>query len=223
MLALASAAHADTYTYRYTATITSVSNCNTPLDCQAVDATSFGGENVALLQTIRGEITYDTATPPAVVDSWGGTNFATYETGSTGTGNGGFVAFDGKSLGISATEGGKHYYHRVTDYATSADYLGLGVYINDGATFRSFDLDFWGNPGTFDGAALPHGVPMDQIASTRFTYAYFELNPLSPLRYARGELTSFELVSSVPEPGTYAMLLAGLGILAWRRRAARSS
>ena len=35
----------------------------------------------------------------------------------------------------------------------------------------------------------------------------------------RGDITGVSQVSAVPEPGTYAMLLVGLGVLAWRVRA----
>lgn len=36
--------------------------------------------------------------------------------------------------------------------------------------------------------------------------------------FFHGDITSMTQLSAVPEPGTYAMLLGGLGLIAWRRR-----
>ncbi|QJD91400.1 PEP-CTERM sorting domain-containing protein [Duganella dendranthematis] len=53
------------------------------------------------------------------------------------------------------------------------------------------------------------------------TFRYYYSTGMAPHALwltAAGAITSVTLVSSVPEPATYTMMAAGLGLLAWRRQ-----
>jgi hypothetical protein len=41
--------------------------------------------------------------------------------------------------------------------------------------------------------------------------------------YVTSELTSLRFITAVPEPETYAMLMAGLALIGWRGRRARKA
>ncbi|AXA94747.1 hypothetical protein DPH57_15490 [Massilia sp. YMA4] len=101
---------------------------------------------------------------------------------------------------------------------------------------------YFGNGSTtatvFNVLALELNAPYDTISTTALpTLAYSSFQNGDIIFQARqaadatgqgewhfsvsGHLTSVSLVSAVPEPATYAMLLAGFGLLGWRARARR--
>lgn len=91
---------------------------------------------------------------------------------------------------------------------------GQGVVFTEhsSSTFGDFTLDQSSGPRNLDfsGSTLAHGGTAD---------AFFMLSPFDP---GQGNTTTFTLtqVPTIPEPETYAMLLAGLGLMGFiaRRR-----
>lgn len=76
---------------------------------------------------------------------------------------------------------------------TTLDFSAL-VYATDGAALKNFALNFYGGQYSFSG-----GV--------------FDTGPA----YTQNDYVGSRILPAVPEPSTYAMLLAGLGLLARRR------
>lgn len=92
--------------------------------------------------------------------------------------------------------------------------------------FQMLSVTLFDLSGTvLHGSQLP-GAETTKFADGNFTYEYKQ-NALpengkvhTDNWTVEGDITGVTQISAVPEPGTYAMLLAGPGIVGWRRRAA---
>lgn len=101
---------------------------------------------------------------------------------------------------------------------------GDGVTIFDGAGLLQARVTFGASDGSspyqsFDNAARLDGVAISQLSAAGIQGAFVAINDATGI----GSPGSAPLtVSAVPEPGTYALLLAGLGLVAFvaRKRAA---
>jgi hypothetical protein len=119
---------------------------------------------------------------------------------------------------------------------SSATKLPTTIYVSNFATYSYFinsaltnpgvvgslGLNYWelaliaNNGVALNSDALPHTAFPLALAKTATLEMYF--GPPAGSGFAFGDLTSYALVSSIPEPGTYAMLLAGLGLLGFMAR-----
>jgi hypothetical protein len=221
LTAACSAAQAELYTYRFTTTITSVVECVNPFSCTEVGTSALAGSPVATGHTVSGTFTYNTATPVGSTTEFGwGTSRDFAEQGGAG-GNHVTLSSDQDGLGFGATVA-TSYTYLIQDTVSGTDYLSLSAANSSAADYRSVTLEFADEDGSaFDGAWLPHTLPLAALESATFKYTYFANTPeVDPILRASGTLTSIELISSVPEPSAYALFAAGLGLLAWRRKRA---
>lgn len=216
-LALASTAHAGQYTLHYTATIGTISGGGFPE--QFFSSGTANGNLISTGDTVTGRFTFDTEAAPVQQSGDEALAFAQYGYDAATTS---VVRFD--KTGHTQTAATGSSYISVTDSGDAA--YGLDTVSLVGYTY-SYDPVFISAVSLFltgpsadalSDTALPADV-LDTFGGTfQYSYGYFNEAGYQSLRF-RGDITSISVVSSVPEPGTYGMLLAGLGLLAWRRRA----
>ncbi|RZT10229.1 PEP-CTERM protein-sorting domain-containing protein [Duganella sp. CF402] len=104
------------------------------------------------------------------------------------------------------------------------DSLAIGNTSENAAATQLMAVDFFDRTGTaLSSDAIPGAIDASAFNQTSFYYLYTAKDSHTMLG-ANGALTSLTLVSSVPEPQTYAMLFSGLGMLAGlaRRRSKAS-
>ncbi len=221
-LLCAASAQATVVTYNFTAAITSVREMVNPFYGVNVDSSTLAGDVIAINHTVHGTFSFDTDTPLLYATNFDWGTARVYEAFTASLNQASF-AFDQNSIGLStATDiGTPHFYHGVDDSTAGTDGLRLSASVANGNAYNYMDLVFRDYDGVAsDGGALPAKVPRSLFEVADFEYTYQHFPPGGPIAYlkASGALTSLELVSSVPEPTTYAMLASGLGLLAWRRK-----
>lgn len=210
-LAIAGAAHAERYTLKYTATISSIEDTR-QWPIPSYESASADGNVISLGDTVTGYFTFDTAMPP--IQS--GTSWARYGSDEA---FGHVIVFDKTGFSQQATT-----YHSQIDVTTAS----AGGWDRDWVSFQA-PMYYMDGPGYAAATTLSFQAPAGTLGDTAlpatlspftgwFTYAYVSYADDETLVF-EGNITSASIVSSVPEPGTYAMLLAGLGLVAWRRRA----
>lgn len=209
-LAIASAAQAEPFTLKYTATISSIQDTQ-QWPVPSYESASADGNVISLDDTVSGYFTFDTAIPPFFsAESWA--RYGSDEAISH------VIVFDKTGYSQRATT-----YHSQIDVTNAA----VGSGIPDDVTFDA-PMFYTEGPGYVGQTTLTFTAPADTLDDLSipvtlapftgwFTYAYVSLEDNQTL-YFQGNITSASIVSSVPEPGTSAMLLGGLGFLAWRMR-----
>lgn len=218
VLVITPAAHAEKFTLHYTATINSIgliNGYNSPE--QSASAATFLDQQVSIGDTLSGEYSFDTSIAPSSQSSYGSVARALYGHGPAFTS---FVQFDKSGFREKAAEGST-----IVDVSDSsnAQYQSDEVVFNGNAYGRDWTSTrlVLSDPtaAALEGPAMP-GAELSQLQPNYFQYFYSTYVPGIPSVRLLGEITSLSLVSAVPEPGTYAMLLSGLGLLAWRRKRA---
>lgn len=216
------AAQASIHSYQFSTTITSVEQCASPWDCHATSGSPLPGESIAVGQTMFGSITYNTDTPVESSSFGWYSYYATYAAQGAGTGNGGSLSFSNSALGITGPASTQRYWHSITDSMFGMDYVALGVVVETDTLFQSMDLSFRDYDGTAVTFGLPAGLQLEQYELAYISYAYMPKDGAGASFRVGGVLTSLQAVSAVPEPTTYAMFAAGLGLLGVRRGARRA-
>lgn len=217
LLASAATANAEIVTFEYTAKIIGLEQRGiwSPVGEQ-VQSSDWAGFVINTGETITGRLSYDTSTQ-LVRDldyPWG----YVYKSVSPANITHSFtMQGSGTSLSVDATAG-----VTLADSPESGD--GLTFTGNAGGSDwseTSFSLAAV-RPG-YQPAVLPGAGELSEVGGTRgFTADSFTITFWNPGYYvaAASTITSFHVVSSVPEPSTYAMLLAGAVPLLLRRRKA---
>ncbi|WEF31054.1 PEP-CTERM sorting domain-containing protein [Pseudoduganella chitinolytica] len=215
-LTLSSAAHAELYTLHYTAKISSISQLGAFPEELPVSTVTIRNQVINLDDTVTGSYTFDTSASP----------IAQYNYGSGIKAHYGNDAPFGATVQFNRTgykEVSSIYSSAVTVEDAAVDYGDTDFVRFDGNTYREdwvgFGLNFFDPTATALSAATIPTTELGQFNGA-FYFGSVSYTPGVSSYRLRGELTSMSLVSAVPEPGTYAMLLAGLGLLAWRRKRA---
>jgi hypothetical protein len=211
-------AQAERYSYRFAATITSVQDCVNPFSCKDVDSYAIKDATVALGQTVHGQFTYETNAPSYlfVYDDY----FSAKVYESVGSSSGTYAAFsyNETSLGNMGDEQTEYLVEPQKSVGQADRFLYSASYWTD-TDYQSFGISMYDDDANiFDSTFALHALPLEAMERADFSYGYFLRGPGNPLIRAGGALTEIQLISSVPEPSTYAMLAAGLGLLAWRRK-----
>ncbi|WP_165390786.1 PEP-CTERM sorting domain-containing protein [Pseudoduganella lutea] len=218
-LAFGSTAHATQYTLQYTATIGTISDGGFPE--QFFSSATANGNLIVIGDTVTGRFTFDSEQVPVLESDYGLAAEAQYGYNAATTS---FVQFD--KTGYSQVSNTGSSYIRVTDsrdpaYSPDSVHLVGYTYSYNPVFSSAVSLSLQApSADTLDGTALPSSEFASLAGTFQYSYGYFTTGGYQSLLF-RGDITSLSVVSSVPEPGTYAMLLAGLGIVCWRRRAAK--
>jgi hypothetical protein len=219
---LSSSAHAAIYTFEYTATVSSIAEYadafggGTPT---SVLSTSIPGGTISIGDTVTGKVSYDSNMPISFESHDASGNYVSY----------GYVASlqltaDFAAANVHFSPNG-YQYGGQSSFPSGSPYndsFGLGAYRyaylgGGGMSQEVLGIHFEDSTHTkFDGHTLP-GAEIATFDSNNMVYDYAN-NFTDQKASITGNITSVHLVSAVPEPESYAMLLGGLALLAWRRR-----
>ncbi|OFA01952.1 PEP-CTERM sorting domain-containing protein [Duganella sp. HH101] len=224
-LTLASGAHADVLTYEYTAQISYLTIYHWASTQDPIATTTLAGGRINFGDTVTGRFSIDALAAHAPEAHEDGFSSVSYKpsmqnqlTANFGSGSDGFklnsTSFPELTptawVGNSSTGNGTDtvIFHSGFSSPDRIHEITLAFSDASGAALSGTDI-----PTSLSG-----------LGERTFEYKLF-WHPDHEFAaiIAKGAITSLNLVSvsAVPEPGTYLMFLAGLPLLAWRRRAAR--
>ena len=211
---LAGAAQAERLTYEYTATVTSLTQFvlgNGQVDF--LQQATLPGGAIAIGDTVTGRFSFDTAWTPSAQGSMGTQAYADYSPADPVS-----AAFAQGLLFASSSPFSLAVAIDQADPLNGNDLLAFTGLRNTNDAAETLSVEF-SDPAAalLTGTALADTGAILDAANGSFHYAYTTNTPFVTVR-AGGALTGLHLVSVVPEPGTYAMFAAGLGLLAWRRK-----
>lgn len=222
-LALCNSAHATIYSFEYTAVVTSiVENLNSfgGGSDTYVQTTQVPGVTISVGDTVTGRISYDSHMRlwDEYHDIDGNFNSYSYYDSSIEL-SANFVPASLQVVPYSVLGAGQSSYQ--TD-STHVSAFGLGGYTYrrapDGDVAQEMlQVEFVDSAHTkFEDNAIP-GANLSTFDNKTLEY-YYRGGYVFQSASITGNITSMHLISAVPEPSTYAMLLGGLMLLAWRRR-----
>ncbi|MDY7547257.1 PEP-CTERM sorting domain-containing protein [Glaciimonas sp. CA11.2] len=220
VIAASSAAHATLVTYDFTDTITSMFEYNgTTKAITNVTSSSMSGVAFSNGDTAHGTFSYDTATvlspyyqPPAQAQG----SYVLYYGPMSST-----LTFDKSMFVYNSVSDGLI---QVADNASSFSgwdvfYLGTGAAYSP-LTFQSMTLNLFDSSGqVFSSAAVPRTLPLSGFSYADVDYTWLRQSDGSQMHIS-SKITSLEMEPSlpVPEPGTYTLLLGGLGLMGFMGR-----
>lgn len=218
---LSSSAHAALYTFEYTATVSSIAEYPDAFgfgSAAGVQSTSITTGKVSVGDTITGIIGYDSQLAIASQYDYNGAHYIGY----------GYIP----SLNLTADFAAANIHFESNAYkfggqavypagSTDKDAFGLGTYRylylpGGGMSQETLIVDLADSTHTKLDGSVPGSIATT-FDSNQMTYIYAD-NFADRRAEIGANITALRLVSAVPEPGTYAMLLGGLMLLAWRRR-----
>ncbi len=211
---LATAAQAERLTYEYTATVTSLTQFVLGNDhVDFLQQAMLPGGTIAIGDTVTGRFSFDTAWLPAVQANPGTQGYAHYSPADPVS-----AAF---AQGLQFASTSQHSLALAIDQSNALngnDLLAFTSANTTAAVTETLGVEF-SDPAAalLTSTSLADAGAILQAANGSFHYAYTTNEPVVTIR-AGGAMTGLRLVSSVPEPTTYAMFAAGLGLLAWRRK-----
>lgn len=201
---LAAPVHADTVSYRFGGTFDSVlQHADT---WKTVPSATSDGFVFKPGQTFTGILTYSTDLPKVQhgqipgYQAYGGKVLISLSVPSTG------FAILGQGAGAWTGAGVSN------DHPTLFDAFGVETY--DESYHLSVEFHDTSN-SVYSDLSIP-----SQLNLADFDQPFFWIqtrNGTTPPLLARGSITSLEAISAVPEPDTWLMLAAGLGLLGWTR------
>lgn len=216
-LALSSpAVHAELYTLHYTAKITDISRLGTFPEEFPVSKVTIRNQVINLDDTVTGSYTFDTSASPMSRYNYGSGTKAHFGNDAP---FGAIVQFDRTgyremssmystaiTVEDASADSGDHDYVRFDGNTYGNDWVGFGLHFTDPTATALSE-------STIPTTAL-------SLFNSSFYFGSVSYTPGVSSYRLKGEVTSMSLVSTVPEPSTYAMLLAGIGLVAWRRKRA---
>jgi hypothetical protein len=217
-LALAASAQAAVRTYDYTAVVGSINEFELATGRNEwLNATTLPGFAITLGDTVHGRFSIDTNTGLAYSEPFGDGVIADYSD---------FTNRNRISIGFErsghdfAALGPLYTNLSITDQpiGSGADVLHLSQGTYGPGPRESIAIDLTDSSGAALSAAV---IPASIAALAQQTFMWHYDTGVGAgytQVIVNGGFTSLHEVSAVPEPGTYAMLLAGLGLLGWQRR-----
>lgn len=227
-MALCAPAHAKVHVFEFTTTIESVRNVLQQTE-EGVSTGSVPGSVVAVSQHIVGRFSYDSETMAS------DPNYSTYGQLPDATTPGGYthvpapaatdkLTFTVYDKGVpTSTESRALSHIRIENNLFSWDPLDRFMLGAGGYPFSTYII-LDNNAGTWlpDGQ-LPLRLSLGDVTLAEFSHSWLRTsdNSLMNMSGRLHSLTEID-VSPVPEPGTWAMLLAGLGIVGFSARRKRA-
>ena len=226
-LAVAGGAQAAVVSYDFTVRVSTVYRCLGDVGCMNPDSIDIGNGVVAYGDIGHGRISFDTETPQAGLQYQPPAPYRGTRTLYQGAvaGNDSFLrlgdagaAFQqdapANSTPVIEVENDVGYAwtsstydsfsYRATQKLNRYFHQSLGISLSDASATA------------LTGGGIP--LSLDGFGYGSFTFSLDSKGGDSS--FAQGTITSLTLAAPVPEPETYAMLLAGIGMLAWRRKRA---
>lgn len=212
-LLIAGTAHATQPVFQFKSTVKSIEHWVDIERPVTLSSVALPSGFVSVNDAVIGTLSYDIRSTGTVSDS-GGTNYAPAATT--------FRIGAGMVVGGGRPNGGITWVYDndrfpFGDALTSFSYF----YSNNWQVSEGLGVALEDPSGTvLSGHQLP-GAELTGFTSGEFSYTYETWIPdASGNHYHRWDLKGdITAIAAVPEPGTYAMLLAGLVIVGWRRRA----
>lgn len=216
LLVFASSAFGSVHMFQYKSQVSKIEYLIDTTFITSLESVALPYGTATLGDAVIGTFSYDPSSAEPYVEKWGG---AQYEPplSTMNIGLGSIVAGGMPQGGIA-----KVYDN---DYE-GGDFLGLFSYYYswDYRTKEELDVMFDDPAGNVLHSHYLPGQETLDFTSGRLVYEITHVaEALSGDWYTytwrvHGDISSISLISAVPEPSTYAMLLAGLGMMAWRRR-----
>ena len=220
--AMLGSAHAAVVTYNFTATVASIREALPPAYTSTLrDQSTLTGMTVSVGQAIHGSFSYDTAMGLDAI----------YQPAPEASGT--YLLYNDLNNTTKITA--PTVFARPQEVIDETNLLQIA---NDATTFAGGDIlalsttvmapDFSSFNSTislydFSGKAFDHGGVPTALNLSSFNYAGYELYYFPPTGgYVRiqSTMTALTPAAAVPEPETYAMLMAGLALIGWRGRRA---
>ncbi|WP_229419235.1 PEP-CTERM sorting domain-containing protein [Pseudoduganella dura] len=214
-LAMAGAAQAERYTIHYTTSIQTIENSESPTG--SFSSATAGDHVISLGDTVTGRFTFDTESQVLQYSDQAATGLAEYGYDQATTS---VVQFDKSGYSQASSPGISTVWvfdRKVSTYGNDSVSFNAPTWLDHPGYISVVDLSFVAPFDTLNGLAVPTTGLYGMNGWFQYSYSYFTDEGQTNFIF-RGALTSMSLVSAVPEPGTYAMLLAGIGLVAWRRR-----
>ncbi|WUR14181.1 PEP-CTERM sorting domain-containing protein [[Empedobacter] haloabium] len=216
VLAFTGTAQAVERTFQFTSTVKQiVSKADVVPDVELSSITlPFGTATIG--DAVTATVTYDTSEEAHLAD-WGGANFRRPLSSFINLGNGAIVRGGEAEGGVIWTHDNDLYPSMGDGFSSYAYFFRNNFSVREMIAVRLEDAS-----GTvLNGYQLP-GSELTNFRAGSFTYSYegytLDADGYHNFRWdISGDITA---IAAVPEPGTYAMLLAGLGLVAWRRKRA---
>ena len=228
-LAMAGSANAAVLQFDFTAKILEMVQFS-PLTFSGgmVSSSNLSGNTISVGDVISGHFTYDTAT--AQISNVGGiAMFASAQAQNVLN-----AAIGSQQLGLTDALSNTTTVQVANNAATlrGGDSFGIANVSANGQSSQMMALSLFDSTGlAFSGNTVPTTLDFSAFNNSTFYYTYSSVSTHAMMG-ANGALTSLTVstvpsggnpITPVPEPETYAMLLAGLGLLGWtaRRRQSR--
>jgi hypothetical protein len=219
--ALCGSAQATVYQFDFTVTLQEMVEFSPQtLSGGAVSSSTLSGPTVSVGDVVHGHFSYDTATA-LLGDFGGGPMYA-----APGAQNSLGARAGAVSLQLSNPEYNSTNVQVLNNAAVLGGGDGFGV-VNQSTNAVASQLmavSFFDPTGhALADGAIPGAIDATAFSQSSFYYTYTSTTTHTMMG-ANGTLTSLTLVTSVPEPETYGMMLTGLAAIAWvarPRRAAR--
>ena len=207
-LLLAASAQAEQVTYNYSGYINYIYKYdNSQPWPTSVSSVVMDDGNVMTYLDFHGQISYDTGTPMQAGPGWGATYFGAAPLTSVS------LNFDNSNVSYQTAVGSPQSELQIfyKDGAVSDQFRVITA-----ADSRTLEFNFYAdNENVLNGSHIP-GYLNQFTSNNNF---YFGGNTQDGNTFnAFGIITTLERVSPVPEPETWAMVIAGLALIGWRQR-----